>query len=239
VHALHRFARLPTNSPPRLSLLLRFLIHHSVGNANEDEIAMRRIIWSCFVIALLVPTIHSLAAESGTSTHTIGRSRNFASQTGPGNAEQSYQLGPNDRIRLRVYGEQDITGDYEIDSGGFVSVPLAGRVKATGLTTRQLERAIASALSKGLLRDPRVNVEVATYRPFYILGEVKRAGEYPFKSGLTVLDAVASAGGYTYRANESKVLIRRAGSAVEDAYPLDAPVLVYPGDNIRIPERYF
>jgi polysaccharide export outer membrane protein len=138
-----------------------------------------------------------------------------------------------------VYGENDITGEYEVDSGGYISVPLGGRVKAAGLTTRQLERAVAAALSKGLLRDPRVNAEIATYRPFYILGEVKRAGEYPYKSGLTVLDAVASAGGYTYRANESKVVIRRAGSSVEETHPLDAPVPVFPGDNIRIPERYF
>ena len=148
-------------------------------------------------------------------------------------------LGPSDRVRLKVYGEQDITGDYEVDTNGYISVPLAGRVKAAGLTTRQLEKSVAAALSKGLLRDPRVSAEVATYRPFFILGEVKNAGEYPYKSGLTVLDAVASAGGYTYRANESKAVIRRAGSNVEETHALDAPVPVFPGDNIRIPERYF
>lgn len=151
----------------------------------------------------------------------------------------TYILGPNDRIRVKVYGEQDITGEYEIDSAGSVSIPLAGHVKAAGLTTRQVERAIAAALSKGIVRDPRVNVEVAAYRPYYILGEVKKSGEYPYRNGLTVLDAVASAGGFTYRANEGKVYLRRSGSTTEEAYPLTAPVLVYPGDNIRIPERYF
>lgn len=198
---------------------------------------MRQCILSCCFIAVLATPVQSIAAEYGTSPRIASRSKAIAPERG--SADQSYVLGPNDRIRLRVYGEQDIAGDYEVDGAGFVSVPLAGRVKAGGLTTRQLERAIVSALSKGMLRDPRVNVEVATYRPFFILGEVKRAGEYPYKSGLTVLDAVASAGGYTYRANESKVAIRRAGSAVEDVYPLDAPVPVYPGDNIRILERYF
>lgn len=151
----------------------------------------------------------------------------------------NYILGPNDRIRVKVYGEQDITGEYEIDSSGNVSIPLAGHIKAAGLTTRQVERAIVSALSKGIVRDPRVNVEVAAYRPYYILGEVKKSGEYPYRNGLTVLDAVASAGGFTYRANEDKVYLRRSGSAREEVYPLTAPVLVYPGDNIRIPERYF
>jgi polysaccharide export outer membrane protein len=140
---------------------------------------------------------------------------------------------------VKVYGEPDVTGEYEVDSSGYVSVPLAGRVRAAGTTTRQLERAITAALAKGIVRDPRVNVEIAAYRPFYILGEVKKSGEYPYRVGMTVLDAVASAGGFTYRANESKVYLRRAGSTVEEIYPLDAPVLVFPGDNIRIPERFF
>ena len=151
----------------------------------------------------------------------------------------TYVLGPNDRIRLKVYGEPDISGEYEIDSGGQVSVPLAGHLKAAGSTTRQLERSITSALSKGIVRDPRVNVEIAAYRPYYILGEVKKSGEYPYRLGLTVMDAVASAGGFTYRANESKVYLRRAGAGIEEIYALDAPVPVFPGDNIRVPERYF
>jgi protein involved in polysaccharide export with SLBB domain len=152
---------------------------------------------------------------------------------------ESYILGPNDRIRLKVYGEPDITGEYEISNSGQVSIPLAGHIKAAGATTRQLEKSIAAALAKGIVRDPRVNVEIAQYRPYYILGEVKKSGEYPYRHGLTVLDAVASAGGFTYRANENKVFLRRAGAGAEETYPLDAPVPVYPGDNIRIPERYF
>ncbi|MGM4919425.1 polysaccharide biosynthesis/export family protein [Tardiphaga sp. 813_E8_N1_3] len=151
----------------------------------------------------------------------------------------TYLLGPTDRVRLKVYGEADITGEYEVDSNGFVSIPLAGHVKAAGLTTRQLEKGIASALAKGIVRDPRVNVEIALYRPFYILGEVKKSGEYPYRMGLTVMDAVATAGGFTYRANENKVYLRRSGATVEEIYALDSPVLIFPGDNVRVPERYF
>jgi polysaccharide export outer membrane protein len=157
----------------------------------------------------------------------------------PASATASYVLGPNDRVRLKVYGEPDIAGEYEVDNNGNVSIPLAGRIRAAGLTTRQLERSIASALSKGIVRDPRVNVEVALYRPYYILGEVKKGGEYPYRLGLTVMDAVASAGGFTYRANENKVYLRRSGAGAEEVYALDAPVPIFPGDNIRIPERYF
>jgi polysaccharide export outer membrane protein len=152
---------------------------------------------------------------------------------------ESYVLGPMDRIRLKVYGEPDIAGEYEVDSNGQISIPLAGHIRAAGLTTHQLERAITSALSKGIVRDPRVNVEIALYRPYYILGEVKKGGEYPYRLGLTVMDAVASAGGFTYRANENKVYLRRSGAGVEEVYALDAPILIFPGDNIRIPERYF
>lgn len=157
----------------------------------------------------------------------------------PASAAASYVLGPNDRVRLKVYGEPDIAGEYEVDNNGNVSIPLAGHIRAAGLTTRQLERSIASALSKEIVRDPRVNVEVALYRPYYILGEVKKGGEYPYRLGLTVMDAVASAGGFTYRANENKVYLRRSGAGAEEVYALDAPVPIFPGDNIRIPERYF
>jgi protein involved in polysaccharide export with SLBB domain len=186
----------------------------------------------------LAMALSGLVVEPGFA-QSRGTPKTAHAEVSSDSSSPSYVLGPGDRVRLRVYGEGDISGDYEVDTNGYVSVPLGGRVKAAGLTTRQLERAVAAALSKGLLRDPRVNIEIASYRPFFILGEVKRAGEYPYKSGLTVLDAVASAGGYTYRANESKVVIRRAGSNVEETHPLNAPVPVYPGDNIRIPERYF
>jgi len=185
-------------------------------------------------------TLHFLLLLVAVACISVGVSIRASAQTPQAAASaDSYVLGPNDRIRLKVYGEPDITGEYEINSAGQVSIPLAGHIRAAGSTTRQLEKSIASALAKGIVRDPRVNVDIAQYRPYYILGEVKKSGEYPYRLGLTVMDAVASAGGFTYRANENKVLLRRAGAGVEETHALDAPVLVYPGDNIRIPERYF
>jgi polysaccharide export outer membrane protein len=175
-------------------------------------------------------------AITGLPAHAFAQQ---AESVSPSSAAASYVLGPNDRVRLKVYGEPDIAGEYEVDNNGNVSIPLAGHIRAAGLTTRQLERSIASALSKGIVRDPRVNVEVALYRPYYILGEVKKGGEYPYRLGLTVMDAVARAGGFTYRANENKVYLRRSGAGAEEVYALDAPVPIFPGDNIRIPERYF
>jgi protein involved in polysaccharide export with SLBB domain len=201
---------------------------------------IKRSTWLTAMIVLLATAYAGFAADREFSAQSRSKQQGARAELTPSEpGEPSYVLGPSDRVRLKVYGEQDITGEYEVDTNGYISVPLAGRVKAAGLNTRQLEKAVAGALSRGLLKDPRVNAEVATYRPFFILGEVKKAGEYPYKSGLTVLDAVASAGGYTYRANESKVVIRRAGSNAEETIALDAPVRVFPGDNIRVPERYF
>jgi len=185
-------------------------------------------------------TLHFLLFVFAIAGISAGVSVPASAQTPPSTSSAaSYILGPNDRIRLKVYGETDISGEYEIDNTGQVSIPLAGHIRAAGATTRQLEKSIASALSKGIVRDPRVNIEIAQYRPYYILGEVKKSGEYPYRHGLTVMDAVASAGGFTYRANENKVVLRRSGAGAEETFPLDAPVLVFPGDNIRIPERYF
>jgi polysaccharide export outer membrane protein len=150
-----------------------------------------------------------------------------------------YVLRPTDQVRVLVYNEPAISGDYVLDSSGTVSIPLAGRIKASGMTAAQLERVIVARLSAGLINDPKVNVQVATYTPFYIHGEVKRSGEFPYRPGLTVMDAVATAGGFTYRADERKAYVRRAGTNIEAVYPLDAKIPVYPGDNIRIPERFF
>ncbi|MEH2478362.1 polysaccharide export outer membrane protein [Nitrobacteraceae bacterium AZCC 2146] len=185
----------------------------------------------------MLAVVAAIGSSSTTASAQAQRPPSAASSTAASSG--TYVLGPTDRVRVKVYGEADITGEYEVDSNGIVSVPLAGHVKAAGLTTRELERGITLALSKGIVRDPRVSVEVALYRPYYILGEVKKSGEYPYRIGLTVMDAVASAGGFTYRANESKVYLRRSGSTVEEIYPLDAPILIFPGDNVRVPERYF
>jgi polysaccharide biosynthesis/export protein len=193
---------------------------------------------SLFIVIILAAS--GIGAQFTTPASAQARALPSAAPTDNlADSADSYVLGPNDRVRLKVYGEPDIAGEYEIDSTGQVSIPLAGHVKAAGLTTKQLERSIRSALSKGIVRDPRVNVEIALYRPYYILGEVKKSGEYPYRLGLTVMDAVASAGGFTYRANENKVYLRRSGAGVEEIHALDAPVPVFPGDNIRIPERYF
>lgn len=150
-----------------------------------------------------------------------------------------YVLGPGDKVRLKVYGDTEVNDQYEINSAGYVSIPLVGQVKAAGLTTRQLESALMSRMKGKIANDPKINVEIATYASFYVYGEVKKAGVYPFQPGLTVADAVATAGGLTYRADEDKVLLQRAGSRQAVIVPVNGTVRVYPGDNLRVAERYF
>jgi polysaccharide export outer membrane protein len=120
-----------------------------------------------------------------------------------------------------------------------VDIPLVGQVKAKGLTTVEFGHAVEDALRDGFLKDPKVSIEVMNYRPFYILGEVTKPGEYPYSNGLTVLNAVATANGFTYRADTHHVFIKRANDPVERQVELNTLTTVEPGDTIRIKERYF
>lgn len=162
-----------------------------------------------------------------------------AAAVSPTGEPLGYTLGTGDRVRVTVFGELDLSGEFEIDATGKISMPLVGDVKIAGLQLRAAEGAIAQMLSQGYLANPRVNVEVMNYRPFYIIGEVNQPGSYPFVNGMSVLTAVAMAGGYTYRARESRVVITRANDPQrhEASAGPDTPVL--PGDIIRVPERLF
>ncbi|WP_343525278.1 polysaccharide biosynthesis/export family protein [Sphingomonas sp.] len=151
----------------------------------------------------------------------------------------SYRLGTADKVRIIVFNEPTLSGEFIVGDGGQLSLPLIGDVAATGRSAGEVTAEIQRRLADGYLRDPRVSMDVLTYRPFYILGEVSKPGEYPYASGLTVMNAVARAEGFTYRANKKKVFIKHAGEAEEKEVKLSADVTVAPGDTIRIGERYF
>jgi polysaccharide export outer membrane protein len=150
-----------------------------------------------------------------------------------------YKLGSGDKIRVTVFGHEDLSGEFEVDGSGNVSLPLIRNVKAEGMTVGQLEQVIAERLSPDYLINPRVSVEVLNYRPFYIYGEVTKPGSYPFVNGMTVVTAVAMAGGFTYRARTSKVRIIRANDPSRTPKDADKDTAVLPGDVIEVPERYF
>ena len=153
-------------------------------------------------------------------------------------AAPAYTMDSGDRLRVVVFRHEDLSGEFEVDGTGTFSMPLIGNVDAVGLTARQLEERIAERLRDGYLVDPQVSIEVLNYRPFFILGEVNQAGQYPYASGMTVLNAVALAGGFTFRAKEDAITVQRGGSnAPEVVVTPDTPVL--PGDIVRVPERFF
>lgn len=151
----------------------------------------------------------------------------------------SYALGSGDRVRVIVFGEEELTGEFQVDSSGTISFPLLGAIAAAGKTPRDIEQSITEGLRVRYIAQPRVSVEVLNFRPFYILGEVNAPGEYPYVDGLTVLNAVATAEGFTYRANQRFVMIRRSGSAVEERVRVDPATAVLPGDTVRVLERLF
>lgn len=156
----------------------------------------------------------------------------------PKDANIDYRLGSGDKLRVIVFGEPDLSGEFDVSGSGKVALPLIGQVEAEGLTLSQFEAAMIAKLMEGYLNNPRVSVEVMNYRPFYIYGEVGNPGQYPYTNGMTVLNAIAVAGGYTYRANTSQIYITR-GDGAEQTYPASQAVKVLPGDVVRVPERFF
>lgn len=151
----------------------------------------------------------------------------------------SYALGPGDRLRIIVFGHEDLSGEFDVDGTGTIAPPLVGNIQAQGKTVRDVEKTIADRLSPDYLRNPNVSVEVMTYRPFYIFGEVNNPGSYPYVSGMTVVNAVATAGGYTYRARQSSARLTRATDTTRTPETVDRDTPVLPGDVIEVPERYF
>jgi len=150
-----------------------------------------------------------------------------------------YQLGIQDELRVTVFNEPNLSGQFVVNSNGMLSLPLIGEVRAAGTTIDQLRGEITTKLGDGYLKNPKVSLQVLTFRPFYILGEVNKPGKYPYSTGLTVLNAVATAEGFTYRANKRRVFVKHAGVADEKPIELTPNTPVQPGDTIRIGERYF
>jgi protein involved in polysaccharide export with SLBB domain len=154
-------------------------------------------------------------------------------------ASSDYRLGPNDRTRIIVYGQPNLTGEFVLDGSGNLAFPLIGNVPANGMTPTELQRAIAAKLDPDYLHNPSVSVEVASRRPFYVVGEVQKPGSYPYVTDMNVLNAIATAGGQTYRANMGRFYIKRQvdGQVVRVAATQESRL--QPGDTVVVRERYF
>jgi protein involved in polysaccharide export with SLBB domain len=152
---------------------------------------------------------------------------------------ERYRVSSGDSLRVSVYGHADLSGEFEVDGAGQLSLPLIQDVEAEGKTLNELEQIITDKLKPDYLLNPRVAVEILNYRPFYIVGEVNDPGSYAYVSGMTVINAVALAGGFTYRANKREVKITRDQSGDKDDFSGKTDTTVLPGDVIEIGERFF
>jgi polysaccharide export outer membrane protein len=150
-----------------------------------------------------------------------------------------YLLASGDRVRVIVFGQDNLSNSFSVDGAGNISMPLIGRVNAQGLTTAELERVVEQRLRNGYVREPHVSIEVEAYRPFFVLGEVTTAGQYPFINAMTVQDAVAVAGGFTPRGAQGDVDITRMVNGRLQTFAAPENFPVRPGDTIKVRERFF
>ena len=153
-----------------------------------------------------------------------------------GTGSSIYSLASGDRLQIVVFRQPDLSGEFSLDGEGYLALPLVGEIAAAGLSTRQLEDEIERRLkADDFLVSPQVGVQLATYRSFYVLGEVGTPGSFEYRNGMTVINAVALAGGYTARADQSSMTIGRGACR----FDTQAGSFVNPGDIITIDERFF
>jgi polysaccharide export outer membrane protein len=157
----------------------------------------------------------------------------------PAYASNDYVLGVGDKVKITTFGEADLSGDFEVSSTGSISMPLIGEVQATGHTVSQIQSTIASKLMQGYMKNPHVSIEVLGYRPFFIVGEVMKPGSYNYVNGMTVINAVAMAGGYTYRADKDDIKVKHGDTGEAKEEKVSETSIVHPGDVLNVAERFF
>jgi len=199
----------------------------SIGGPTEQR--SRHIILLWLQILLLV-VASSLVAQEIAETPAI---------PSLGANEAAYRLAPSDRVRINVFNHEELSGDYQVDSEGRFLMPLIGVIEAEGLNSAELESLLIGKLKPDYLVNPRIFIQLITYRPYYLIGEVSGRGAFPYVAGMTYLTAIANAGGYTYRAKQDWVFVIRGDDPDQVELKLSVEEKVQPGDIIRIAERIF
>ncbi len=190
----------------------------------------------CGVTSVLLTVALMVSACGQTTAMSRIQDEDPASAGAAPDLGQLYVLDRNDVVQVTVFNQEDLTGQYMIGPDGDVSLPLIGDVKAAGLTVRGLSAQIQTAYADGFLRNPQVTVQVAKYRPFYIFGEVNDPGDYEYQAGMTVLSAVAIAGGFTEKAIEgSDVYVIRSTDTSRTPIEVTLRAPIFPGDIVEIP----
>jgi polysaccharide export outer membrane protein len=186
---------------------------------------------SALLVCLLAATT---ACASGGDRPVIATGERYQAQT-----LNEYRVGTGDKVRMNVAFEQGLSGEFTVNAAGNVALPLIGEVPARGRTVQEIAADAQGRYGAGYLRQPHVVMEVTAYRPFYVLGEVTTPGQYPYQVGITALNAIATAHGFTPRADKRVLHIRREGAAEEEPYAVTPALRIYPGDTVRVGERFF
>lgn len=176
---------------------------------------------------------------STTAFSEVNDASNTQNEQSVSSINSEYHLGSGDVLKITVFNQESLSGEYTISGNGQLSMPLIGAVIAKDLTLKQLEQSLVDKLKPDYLLNPRISIQVLNYRPFYILGEVKLPQSYPFVDGMTYLNAVAIAGGFTYRAKEDHVMVTRMNDPEKKEIKKNMDEKVMPGDVIRVEERFF
>ena len=157
----------------------------------------------------------------------------------PVSYDTAYRLDAGDKLRVVVYGQEGLTNTYAIDAGGAITMPLIGPVPARGRTPASLATEISRKLRNGYIREPSVAVEIESYRPFFILGEVAAPGQYPYVPNMSVESAVAIAGGFSPRARRDSVTLTHTDGSGASRYVVPLGTSLSPGDTVLVGERWF
>ena len=207
------------------------------GHFDMEDPATRR---SCLTVAAAVLVLSASGCTSTPSAPPVDPAVIDASATSAPvvAATDGYRVNSGDRLRVTVFRQIDLSGEFVLDDGGIFALPLVGAIQGGGRTSRELESDIEAAFVEGdYLVDPQVGVQILTYRPFYILGEVNQPGSYPYVSGMTAITAIALAGGFNARAKRSAMTISRSDD--DSGRSIDATAEILPGDILTIHERFF
>ena len=196
-------------------------------------------VWERRPLSILLLLFSLLFPDDLTAGSNSSETRGNTSPSQGSTPHPSYRLGANDVIKVQVYGEDALTTETRVGGDGKISVPLLGVLEVKGLTVKETAELIAKRLADGFLKNPRVVIYITKYRNFFVSGEVKNPGGYPYEEGLTVLKAVTLAGGLTNRASEGRIKIKRLKGKVEETISVKLDDPVFPDDVIVVPESFF
>lgn len=188
-----------------------------------------------YSVAILACVLLTSACNTYDSSRLISTGERYE----PFSGTSDYVLGAGDKLTINVYNEVGISGTYVVGADGNIALPLIGEIHAAGKTPQALAQEAQGRYGAGYLQLPSVSAQVSEYRPFFVLGEVNQAGQFSYVPGMSALSAIATAKGFSARADRKVLFIRREGSDEEQVYKVKPGLKIYPGDTIRVEERYF